>query len=379
MAEKVIINKSILTDIGNAIREKEESSDLIPSTEMATRIRDFQGGAKIVSAGVEKILKGEYNGDSVSITKPENVDISALIDEQKIPLAVNVDIPTYDGGYENGTQGDRLKKLLDETKSCMYLFYEYTGKSVDHLISYDDTENVENINYMCYKAKTLLHAPNINTSNVKEMVYVCYECNKLMEIPKYDTRNVSTLNSAFYNCYYAEGTIELDISNVTNLTKAFFHCEKVSKIILSNTSKVVYMTSAFEYCLSATDIGNLNMINVNTSSIGNVFYGCRNLTNLILYNIKQSLIIGSGSSWGHLLTVDSLINTIKELIDTGSSRTLTIGSANLAKIENVYVRLTGEAEEDEANPKYPCEVCESTDEGAMTIIAYANSKNWTIA
>lgn len=38
MADQVILNKSILTDIGDAIREKEGSTRLVPSVDMAARI-----------------------------------------------------------------------------------------------------------------------------------------------------------------------------------------------------------------------------------------------------------------------------------------------------------------------------------------------------
>ena len=326
MAEKVIIDKSILTDIGNAIREKEESSDLIPSTEMATRIRDFQGGAKIVSGGVEKILKGEYNGDSVSITKPENVNISALIDEQKLPLAVNVDIPTYDGEQEGGEPFvNPLQKLIDKTQQVRYLFFQYPDSDLQDVVD------------------------SIELTNVKDCQGICY-----------GVKNVES--------------ITLNLPNTTDLTDAF--CKgNFKKIVVNTTSALTKVSSIIQSCMYLEDFTLTDMKGVsNYQSAINFMFPNGKLVNFKVNNIKVNMTF-----YSDVLSVESLIYTIQQLIDVGSTRNLTIGSKNLAKIENVYVRLTGKAEEDEANPKLPCEVCESTDEDAMTIIAYANSKNWTIA
>lgn len=52
-----------------------------------------------------------------------------------------------------------------------------------------------------------------------------------------------------------------------------------------------------------------------------------------------------------------------------------MGTANKAKIADTYVKLL----EDDGTGKHPFEVCESTDEGAMTIEDYCTAKNWQIA
>ena len=107
-----------------------------------------------------------------------------------------------------------------------------------------------------------------------------------------------------------------------------------------------------------------------------MLYDCKKLTYLKLLNVKVNLQIGSGTSWGHLIEKDCLIQIISELIKPSSeTKTLTMGTANKAKIADTYVKLLA----DDGTGKYPFEVCASTDEGAMTIEAYCNSKNWTLA
>ena len=62
----------------------------------------------------------------------------------------------------------------------------------------------------------------------------------------------------------------------------------------------------------------------------------------------------------------------------GSSRTLTVGSANLEKLTNIYVKLTDEPNNN-LHSKLPMIQCESTDEGAMTITEYMAQKGWVLA
>lgn len=230
-----------------------------------------------------------------------------------------------------------LKKLLDATKRTSSLFQGFQGASIDDLIQYDDTENV-----------------NI-TSNM------FYYCSNLVTIKSFNTKKVYNMGNMFGSCISLKRNPQIDTSNVGD------------------------MNSLFNNCTSLIDVVSINMISANNTD--NMFLKCVNLTNLELFNIKVNLKIGSGTEWGHLLTLDSLINTIKELVNVGSAITLTMGSANLEKITDVYVKRTTDGDipvclSDNSNidlAKAPCEVCASTDEGAMTITAYANLKGWTLA
>lgn len=148
----------------------------------------------------------------------------------------------------------------------------------------------------------------------------------------------------------------------------YFDFNEVSNI----TFKPTVLERAFCSCHNLQVLKGLDCKRVYTDEM---LHYCTALTELELFNITESL----NMSQSNLLTVDSLVHTIQELIEITFTRTLTMGSTNLAKLEDVYVRYTGEDEEDEDNCKYPCEVCNEDDDGAMSIIEYANNKNWTLA
>ena len=172
-----------------------------------------------------------------------------------------------------------------------------------------------------------------------------------------------------------------DTSNVTEMANMFNGCLSLTTVPSFDTSKVTGMASMFNGCTSLTTVPKLDMFKV--SSTSSMFSGCASLTNCFLRNIKRSLTIGSGTTYGHLLTLESLLFMIKELIDTGSNKTFAVGTANLEKLANVYVKtveITDEMRTEDPNIdlKLPFETCESTDEGAKLITEYVGDKHWTL-
>lgn len=182
-------------------------------------------------------------------------------------------------------------------------------------------------------------------------------CTSLTTAPLFDTKNVTTMESMFLFCSSLTTVPEFDTSNVTGTH---------------------FM---FSGCTSLTTVPPFDMRNV-TGTLA-MFDDCASLSECWLRNIKADLEVGSRTSWGHLLTVESLLHLIKECLWDGYSHTLTIGTANLEKLANIYVRfidVTDEmrAEDDLIDDKRPFEVCENTDEGAMLITDYAQHKGWQL-
>ena len=190
------------------------------------------------------------------------------------------------------------------------------------------------------------------------------------------------MRSLFYGCTGLTTIPQLDTSNATDISYMFYGCTGLTTIPQLDTSNVTSFDMIFNGCNNLTDVPEMDL--QKCTYVSNPLTGCNKLTNCRFRNIRANLIVGSGTRWGHLLTVDSLVYMINELHNVGAARTLTVGSANLEKLASVYVKLidiTDEmrVEDEYVDVKLPCVVCESTDEGAMLITEYASTlKQWTI-
>ena len=258
-----------------------------------------------------------------------------------------------------------------------------TGAEGDNLAEF---LKVRNGDYLFYK-KTLTSVPLFDTSNVTNMSYMFYSCSKLTSVPQFDTSKVKNMERMFHNCTKLTSVPLFDTSNVTNMSSVFIGCSSLTNVPLFDTSKVTDMKGAFYSCEVLTEIPALDMRNV--TDFSEAFWSCDAVTDIRIRNIKANLTVGSGTltnstSYGQLLTVDSLVHLIYELRKQSYSRTLTVGTTNLAKLADVYVKaveITDEmrAEDDLIDEKYPFVRCDSTDEGAMLITTYASTiKNWAV-
>lgn len=167
-----------------------------------------------------------------------------------------------------------------------------------------------------------------------------------------------------------------DTSNAYNMANMFYGCNSLYVIPALDTKLCSNFKSICSNCKSLHTVEQLDLRSA--TLVTAMFSNCSNLTTLNLKNIPINLQVGS-SSYGSLLTLESLIGLCQECIQSTSSLTLTVGTANLNKLANVYVKLTNEPEEVDGFIKLPMVQCESTDEGAMTIADYMALKNWVLA
>ena len=259
-----------------------------------------------------------------------------------------------------------------DTSNGLDFNYMFAGCSALTAIPELDISNGTSFNGMFNNCSALTAIPELDTSNGTTFNAMFNNCKTLTSIPELDTSNGTNFGYMFSDCSALTAIPELDTSNGTNFIGMFSGCSALTAIPELDTSNGTNFDYMFRNCSNLTKIPKLDVNKV--TSFNTTFDGCAALTDLYLYNIRKAITIGSGTSYGHLLTVESLVHTIKELCKVTSSTTLSMGSANLAKIEGLYCRIL-----DDTTEKIEMELCESTDEGAMTLAEYASEKNWTFA
>lgn len=159
MSKSTVIRKDTLTDIAEAIREKTETTELIPTVEMAQRIRDIETLPTDATATELDLLAGkvaynndgrfvgsieEFNGDSVEENKSAtDINIYKQIIEKTIEVFdLEMDIETispysFAGCYELNTVyiPESVKEIGNFAfKDCLNLKNIYLKRKNDVII-----------------------------------------------------------------------------------------------------------------------------------------------------------------------------------------------------------------------------------------------------
>ena len=203
MADKSIVSNSKLTAIANAIRSKTGTTASLTLDAMANEINSIETGTS----------------------------------------SVNV-----------------MKTLLDGRNNTAYLFQSYTGTSVDNIISYSDTSNVTNMEYMFYNCRNLQTIPQLDTSKVTTMGNMFYLCSKLQTIPQLDTSNVKNMGYMFYQCHNLQ-TIDITsldkVTSVSNMGNFAYQCYYLTKLIIRTMTVIPPLnTNSFTDCYRFTGTVN---------------------------------------------------------------------------------------------------------------------------
>lgn len=212
--------------------------------------------ASVSSVNGKKVSKLKFNDTIYDMGGSKNEPITITANgTYTAPEAVgyspiSVSVPQV---AESGT----VKNLLDATKSTYYLFYQYSGTSVDGLISFSDTENVTIMSNMYQNSENLTSIPKLDTSSVTIMSSMCQNCKNLTTTPKLDTSNVT---SFYYTFAYCNNLRTIDISHIKETVNTYYFaygCFSLTKLIIRNMPTIPSLNSnAFTNCYHFTGTTN---------------------------------------------------------------------------------------------------------------------------
>ena len=141
-----------------------------------------------------------------------------------------------------------------------------------------------------------------------------------------DTSDVTSMSSMFSNCSKLTSVPLFNTSNVTNMSNMFYYCSKLTSVPLFNTSKVTNMREMFSSCSSLTSVPSFDTSNV--TNMNWMFSSCSSLETIHMINIGSSLDISASTKF----TREALLEIIGNIKTVTSTRRLTMGATNLAKL-----------------------------------------------
>lgn len=191
--------------------------------------------------------------DTIQSIKTHTQNAYTKIGEKGGTVPANKNLENLSSSIESIPAGggtDMLQSRVDETKSCEYLFYYYTGTNPD-CVKNLDTTNVTNMEYMFYYCSKLtsIDVSNFNTLNVINMGEMFYNCSKLtsLDLSNFNTSNVTYISMMFYGC---SKLTSLDISNfdftkVRSYSNMFYGVPADCEILVKDEAAKEWITSKF--------------------------------------------------------------------------------------------------------------------------------------
>lgn len=256
----------------------------------------------------------------------------------------------------------------------------FLGTSIKSLIIPDSVTSIGSSAFSNNSSLENVSFPNIVQSlNIESNTFE--KCTNLttVNLPE----GLTVLPSKMFNDCSSLSSINIPSTITTIKNQVFMRCGSLSSLFVPK-SVTTLETQVFYACdfdtLEFEEGSKLISCNENIFTLAT-------FTNLILRNITFNIRIDY--EHGLQMTDESLINTFKELWDNtdnklGDTRTLKLTSDYSTRADNIYVKVIEVTDEmlesDEyISNKIPIEVCDSSDEGAMTLKEYGISKNWVIS
>ena len=273
--------KDFLTDVADAIREKEGSSGLINPQDFSAKIRAIQGGGESggggASASAGAINFRDYDGTILhSFSKS---DFLALAELPELPTQKGLTCQGWNWNFEDakayvseyGVLEVGATYITDDGKTRFYIKVEGERKTLPIKFNIDKTKSLT-IDWGDGATESVSDSGTLNASHTYDAVgdYVVS-----FEVAKGATLSIGTSSSSSsYNTISSPYSIMLRKVEfgirVKILNYAFNNCYSLSSVVIPNNVTSIG-TYAFQNCYSLSSIVIPNNV---TSIGGSAFYNC---------------------------------------------------------------------------------------------------------
>ncbi len=152
---------------------------------------------------------------------------------------------------------DYLQLKVNNHPSSGFWFYNFSTMTDDDLVDYlsgVSFAQATNMEYTFYQCSKLTTIPLIDTSKALAMNFMFYYCKNLVSVPFIETGNVDSMSNMFNYCSNITTVPLFNTSNVTNMSKMFYYCSKLTSIPAFNVSNCNNLKNMFDNCYKLKEI-----------------------------------------------------------------------------------------------------------------------------
>ena len=198
---------------------------------------------------------------------------------------------------------------------------------------FDSLSSISNFEQAWTNCSSLTEFPMIDLSKGTNFKSTWQGCSSLTEFPMLDLHKGTDFYGAWEDCSSLTEFPPLDLSSGTNFVYTWYGCSALTSFKNMDLSAGTKFNNAWSNCKSLADMPQLDLSS--GTDFTNAWGSCESLTNLGGFGAISADI---DLHWSTLLTVESLMNVISQAADLNSlglsSRTMTLGSTNLAKLSD---------------------------------------------
>nr|DAR06262.1 MAG TPA: protein of unknown function DUF285 [Caudoviricetes sp.] len=370
MSELALIKEQTLTNIGDAIREKTSTTDLIMPKDMPAKIRSISNGGGVDLKSLRnkqysiitdqanmhgQYIKYQLDGGGIDTSPYKSIDNADHLYASNGLISFIIELKPMEGYKAGSAKVHSDVGMFDDTtitsddlfSNCLIggdiHITEVTPATKAAGIAFEDYMNdwypdeYSNLTELTETTKNIITNPAIKAIGKFEgleptMNNMFQSCSQLTSIPKIvvDTSDVIYMRNMFNSCDMLEkiDLSGLNTSKVKEIDNMFNNCRSLKSIDMStfNTSSLQSYNDPFNYCikLEVLDLSGSFIIDI-THEYSSIISNCQNLKYIIFNDENTSLLTNSKfvdwfNSFGNTDTLTILIPGDQAKLDSIKSQ-----------------------------------------------------------